>query len=159
MAPARAEASYATDPRACAYRPQPLPGREQARKHIVSGESVPGEQEEEHGHGGQDLEQDIEQVLEQEQDLEQEQEQKQRQDLERRPGPGHDAEDVFLRKQQPGGGFQHRDGLDMARLPSDLLPLILAKLRFRLGDLAACARVSSWWNRVAQPLLYERVVL
>lgn len=49
--------------------------------------------------------------------------------------------------------------VDLSRLPPDLLPLLLRPLRGRLGDLAACARVNKWWNAVAQPMLYERIVL
>lgn len=60
---------------------------------------------------------------------------------------------------QPGGHNALAVGLDMDRLPGDILPLILSKLRYRLGDLYACARVSRLWNSVAQPLLHERIVL
>lgn len=56
--------------------------------------------------------------------------------------------------------FLHvRAGLDMHALVADLVPLVLAHLRWRVRDLAACCRVCKLWQRYATPLLYERIWL
>lgn len=44
-------------------------------------------------------------------------------------------------------------------LPLDVLPHVLGQLQWRVGDLAACCRVSRAWHHFATPHLYERVWL
>ena len=44
-------------------------------------------------------------------------------------------------------------------LPLDVLPHVLGQLEWRVGDLAACCRVSRAWRRFATPFLYERIWL